>query len=227
MNLKPLFALPILLAPALCDAALTAPPISFSYAPDLALPAPLAGAIIDSPAYIYIRDFIATDLELSWNPNADPIKGYRVHVSEGLATTTAKFGADVIHPTVKVIYKVADLPTYPSKNICFRLRAFNAVGVSGFSSAVCTILSQIKSVAFYIDDPDQLNLPSAVDTTSPYSYHLPMIDMIDGAHQITTVVTFTDGDPTVLTSTTDFSIVKKLLPPVAPEGLKVDRLITW
>jgi len=227
MNLKPLFALPILLAPALCDAALTAPPISFSYAPDLSLPAPLAGATVNSGAYIYIRDFNATQVNLEWNPSPDTVTGYRIHVSEGLATSTAKFGADVIHPTVKVIYKVADLPTYPSKNICFRLRAFNTAGVSEFSSAVCTILSQIKAVSFYIDDPDQLNLPSAVDTTSPYSYHLPMIDMIDGAHQITTVVTFTDADPTVLTSTTDFSIVKKLLPPVAPEGLKVDRLITW
>ena len=62
MNLKPLFAIPLALVPALAISTPTSPPVSFSYAPDLSLPAPLAGATIDSPAYIYVRDFLSTDL---------------------------------------------------------------------------------------------------------------------------------------------------------------------
>lgn len=74
-------------------------------------------------------------LLLSWQPNPDPVGGYIVYNGPTPATTASV--VSVTSDTAAQFDAVADLGLNPGDTTCFRLRAYNADGQSGYSDAVC------------------------------------------------------------------------------------------
>ena len=100
-------------------------------------------------------------LELNWNKNSDEVDGYRIFthpITNSTPFKAVKFGPDVLNiskNTKKVKGKsivffkfteaqVAQLK--PHQGVCFRLKAFNVVGTSGFSDAVCTAKKKAPTI---------------------------------------------------------------------------------
>lgn len=76
-------------------------------------------------------------LALAWYPSEE-VDGYIVHA--GPTPTTATVKVSVV-PTASVeLDAQTDLGLNPGDNVCFRIRAFNASGVSAFSGAVCAVI---------------------------------------------------------------------------------------
>ncbi len=91
-------------------------------------------------------DGTATDVELllSWLPNPDEIFGYIVYYGPAADATVAVASVlsvtddDFDPQTPWVRYNARlDLNLDEGSNVCFRLRAYNNVGESGFSDAAC------------------------------------------------------------------------------------------
>lgn len=221
------------------------PVLSYSYSPDRSLPAPLAGAILDSTSHIYFHAPKDRDLTLSWNPNKVAVDGYNVHSGGDITVSNGKLGAPVLHDpakfvdrpvsggaigatqkAVEVVYKqsylIQNAGIRADRNICFRLTAYDRVGESGFSKGVCTILSDIASVSYYLDDPDAVALPAKTELATPYDYTLDLsaLALSDGAHTVTVVLKYTHNDPAVDSYTTEFTVAKK---PAVPSGLELVR----
>lgn len=109
---------------------------------------PVAGSA--SQVYAPLAPGAATDvvLQLSWQPNADPVAGYRVYfgTSESSATnmlsdiSTANRALNSQAPSVT--YNAGrDLGLDPGSEACFRLRAYNSTGtLSEWSQAACTTI---------------------------------------------------------------------------------------
>ena len=88
----------------------------------------------------------------------------------------------------------------------------HALAGSKLSGAVYVFVdppADVKSVAFYIDDPKRAHKPSRVDTTQPYDLRggtaaaaiaWNTVHLKDGKHRVTAVVTTTSGHKSVLTS---------------------------
>ena len=76
-------------------------------------------------------------LALAWYPS-DDVDGYIVHAGPTPSTATVKVS---VVPTASVELDVqTDLGLSPGDNVCFRIKAFNASGVSAFSGAVCAVI---------------------------------------------------------------------------------------
>lgn len=109
---------------------------------------PATGAA--SQVYTPLAPGAATDvvIQLSWQPNADPVAGYRVYfgTSESNATnmlsdiSTANRALNSQAPSVT--YNAGrDLGLDPGNQACFRLRAYNSTGtLSAWSQADCTTI---------------------------------------------------------------------------------------
>ncbi len=88
-----------------------------------------------------------TVLHLAWNPNPDAVDGYITYFGpsvstastllSNLAVTSPNF--DPQAPAVEYD-AVADLGLSAGDTVCFRLKAYNAYGTSGFSEGVCVTL---------------------------------------------------------------------------------------
>jgi hypothetical protein len=81
---------------------------------------------------------------LTWRANADPVKGYRVYFGLSPKTTlvqladfrTSNSNFPASAPRAK-FRAYEDLGLRAGEQACFRLRAYDTTGVSGFSRAVC------------------------------------------------------------------------------------------
>lgn len=103
-----------------------------------------------SPAQVYTppEPGTATDvvLQLSWQPNPDPVAGYRVYFGTTADDATAQLTDIAIanralnSQAPSVTYNAGrDLGLDPGSQACFRLRAYNSEGVlSGWSQPACT-----------------------------------------------------------------------------------------
>lgn len=232
------------------------PFLLFSYNADRTLPAPLSGAKIDADFYISVPDPNGTKLTLSWTPNTDDIEGYKV--LQGVDITVPNELPNVsndptkykVFPTlppeyntekrVWVSYWESDLATNVQRDTCFRLRSYSEnwgvagfYAESGFSEAICTTLSQVKNIAFYLDDPGMTKPPMTIETASPFdlkgtapdnsAIKFNLTDIIAGQHVLVAVINFTQGaDPKRLEA--GFEIVKK---PSAPTGVRVIQEVVW
>ena len=234
------------------------PFLLFSYKADRTLPTPLSGAKIDADFYISVPDPQGTKLTLSWNPNPDTVDGYTVYQGVDF-TTPNKLVPNILHdpanfkvfPTlppeennkerVWVSYWESDLATNVQREVCFRLKAYvdsysNGGGYaeSGYSEAVCTTLTQVKNVAFYLDDPGLTKPPLSIDTTAPYdlmgtdttentAIKFNIADITAGQHVLVAVINFTQG-ATPRRLEAGFEIIKKPLPPT---GVRVIQEVVW
>ena len=81
---------------------------------------------------------------LHWDPNADgTTDGYIVFIGNTIDTTTIEFRR-VLHNNsnkdangkIHTVFNPSEL-TNTAIDVCFRLKAYNAVGESGFSEALC------------------------------------------------------------------------------------------
>ncbi|MBK9132748.1 MAG: carbohydrate-binding protein [Gammaproteobacteria bacterium] len=92
-------------------------------------------------------DVTNTTLTLTWSPNSDSIQGYIVYFgpSENAVTTeTTNIQAfagsfDPVNPAIQYD-SWYDLGMKPGDNICFKLRAYNADGISDWSMPACTMV---------------------------------------------------------------------------------------
>ena len=86
---------------------------------------------------------VPADWTLKWNPNVDPVDGYIVFIGNTIDTTTIEFRR-VLHNDsnkdangkIHTVFNPSEL-TNTAIDVCFRLKAYNAVGESGFSEALC------------------------------------------------------------------------------------------
>lgn len=81
-----------------------------------------------------------TILNLTWNHNTDPVDYYLLYYgpSENEANQLLAYATD----TAASYLAHEDLGLLSGDQICFRLRALSAYGVSDFSAAVCTDITQ-------------------------------------------------------------------------------------
>ncbi len=79
-----------------------------------------------------------TNISLAWNANADQIDGYRIY----FGTTSASTNNMVLETnSTSALFDVqSDLMLNSGDTACFRLKAFNVIGESGFTDAVCTVI---------------------------------------------------------------------------------------
>lgn len=103
---------------------------------------------------IFSISFQVGALELRWDKNsASEVDGYRIFthpLPKDTPTEAVKFGQDVLNTSKNakkvggkqmMFVKFTDAQIKqinPDAGVCFRLKAFNTIGKSGFSSAVCT-----------------------------------------------------------------------------------------
>ena len=89
------------------------------------------------------------NVTFNWNanPTSDSIIGYRVYAGTTLATATTEIsnltanssGFNVAAPSVT--YDAwSNLGLSKGDALCFRLKAYNAAGTSGFSTGVCDVI---------------------------------------------------------------------------------------
>ncbi|HEC19338.1 MAG TPA: hypothetical protein ENI97_08335 [Gammaproteobacteria bacterium] len=91
----------------------------------------------------------AVNLKYSWNPNpaSDAIIGYRVYTGPTLATATTEIANPVVGssgfnaaaPSVS-FDAWNDLGLNKGDTVCFQLKAYNAVGTSGYSTGICDVI---------------------------------------------------------------------------------------
>jgi hypothetical protein len=75
-------------------------------------------------------------LNVSWAPSTGSVLGYYVY-NGPTASTATTFAATVASPYTNYTTTAKDLNLQTGTQVCFRVKAFNSVGVSGYSSAVC------------------------------------------------------------------------------------------
>jgi hypothetical protein len=81
----------------------------------------------------------AVILKLSWDANTDQVNGYRVYSGSTKATADTLISGDIT-ATTATFNAAKDLSLSTGDSVCFRLKAFNNVGESGFSAGVCTTI---------------------------------------------------------------------------------------
>ena len=112
--------------------------------------------------------------------------------------------------------------------MCFRLKAYNFVGTSGYSKAICTNKSAISDVVFYMDDPQMSGAPLHRESIAPWDMMGENPDSIahpfdasklePGQHTITAIVNYTEG-PASNKQEATFTVRKKS--PALPTNLRV------
>lgn len=75
-------------------------------------------------------------LSLSWNASTGNTLGYYVYYG-ATASTVVNFASQVPSSAAKFTALASDLNLRDGEQVCFRVRAYNTVGVSQFSEAVC------------------------------------------------------------------------------------------
>lgn len=78
-------------------------------------------------------------LSVSWNAGAGSALGYYVYYG-ATASTAINFASHVPGASTTYTTSSKDLNLQTGEQVCFRVRAYNTVGVSAFSSAVCRIV---------------------------------------------------------------------------------------
>lgn len=109
-------------------------------------------SVSGSPSQVYTppEPGTATDvvLQLSWQPNTDPVAGYRVYFGATADSATnqlsdlATANRALSSQAPSVTYNAGrDLGLNPGSQACFRLRAYNADGVlSDWSQPTCAAI---------------------------------------------------------------------------------------
>lgn len=83
------------------------------------------------------------DLNVTWDPNADSVSGYRVYGGPDAASATTLLRditlGSLVNPSLPatVFSATSDLSLSWGENYCFVVRAYNAIGVSAQSTAKC------------------------------------------------------------------------------------------
>jgi len=110
----------------------------------------LAGIVI---VLVSVASSNAATIALEWNKNLDPVDGYTLHKGPtGTTTTNTTFKdiknipANIRNGKMFIEFGDAELGLSTGDPICFRLKAYNIVGSSGLSKAVCTVKKSIPSI---------------------------------------------------------------------------------
>ena len=204
---------------------------------------PLDKANIQGIIWVRFPSVKDNSFKLSWLPNTDNnTEGYRLFQGITETEATTKIGQDIIHdpnnlktninhpdnkPAFVKTVLVKDLTLDATLKTCFRLKAYNVIGESGFSEALCTTVRQIESVSFYLDDPNLSGAPKQVEKTVPYDFTnaagFDTSTIAPGAHTLTAAVKY-KNIPAIVKYTAGFSTVKKSL---SPKGLAVQQILTY
>jgi hypothetical protein len=75
-------------------------------------------------------------LNVSWLASPGSVIGYYVYYG-ATASTASTFASTVTGPSTTYSTSAKDLNLQTGSQVCFRVKAYNTVGVSGYSSAVC------------------------------------------------------------------------------------------
>jgi hypothetical protein len=79
------------------------------------------------------------NLKLTWSPSTGGILGYYVYYGT-TASTASTFASTVQGTSTSFTTSAKDLNLQTGAQVCFRVRAYNTVGVSAFSAASCDII---------------------------------------------------------------------------------------
>jgi hypothetical protein len=93
-----------------------------------------------------------TTLTLTWQPGAETLDGYMVAYGPTPDTATQQIsdikafsgGFDFTAPSLQYS-SWYDLGLHPGDNVCFKVRAYNADGLSDWSAAVCSVIPQTSA----------------------------------------------------------------------------------
>jgi len=95
------------------------------------------------------RCAVSTLMSVSWDQNTDNILGYELYFAKSNVATDAVYllesvaiSSDGFEPSSpSVVYDAwNDLGLYKGDSVCFRVKAYNIVGSSGYSPGVCSTL---------------------------------------------------------------------------------------
>jgi hypothetical protein len=78
-------------------------------------------------------------LSVSWSASSGGVLGYYVYYG-ATSSTVSTFASTVPGTSTTYTTLANDLNLQTGAQVCFRVRAYNTVGVSAFSSAVCKIV---------------------------------------------------------------------------------------
>jgi hypothetical protein len=190
------------------------PVISFSLNADGSQPKTLQGDTLDGMAYLSLPEFKGENLTLRWNANkGGNVDGYIVF--QGTTPENVQpFGELVPHNDSDVIaasWPDSEFTLDDTLKACFRLKAYNQTGESGYSDSVCTVINRVESITFYIDGTRAAVTPLDTFTLS------------DGQHSVEVRVKFKQQDK-ILKVGGAFTTVKKLTP---PGGVVVESELVW
>lgn len=177
----------------------------------------LQGATIDTNRYVYVPALSSSLVKLQWNKNIDKVDGYLVYFGNDI--TTPDEIRDVPNPTADVDvvteFTIASLNLSVGQKGCFRLTAYNDVGRSGYSKAVCTTHTLITAITYSIDGVELAN-----KTTDPKGFSFKIAGLSLGTHTMTAVIT--NSDSSQETRTAVFTISAQL--PDTPQGVTVIKI---
>ncbi len=228
-----------------------APVAKFSIFPDKAMQAGLDGATVEQNIYVFIPALKLSQWTLSWDPNEDTPDGYRAYYAPSITSPTVKFGPEILHddPANRmkresiigsgvfdeeaVFYKFlsSDIGVSPGDKVCYRLKAYNSGGESGFSEAICAVDPIVSDVAFYLDDPTMSGAPFHRESVAPWDLMgdnagipipFDVSTLAIGDHTLTSVVNYTAGVISAKEEAT-FTVVKKL--PQLPIGMRIEIIM--
>lgn len=234
----------------LIERAEAAPPqAKFSVSPDKSIQAPLDGATVEDPIYVFVPGLLLNQWEFTWNKNPDEVDGYRIFKRPPLADgglPVERLGPDILSipanmkktESIKgsgvfdkdsVFYNVPnlDLNLPPGSDVCFGVKAYTSAGESGFSNAVCLVTADITDIVFYLDDPTMSGAPFHRESSAPWD----LLGDNAGIPIALDVSTLTPGDHVLTTivnytegapsakQEATFTVVKKL--PHIPTGLVI------
>jgi len=177
---------------------------------------------------------------LSWHQNPDRVDGYTVHVGDDISTPILfKTVLDEEKNWCKGItckrpikyteegriyifseFSETELNWDKSRTKCFRLRAFNGIGISGYSDSICGDNHPINNVAYYINDIFLAGSPFFRVEKAPWYFKGKLIP---DDYTITSLVTFVTGGWEPLKFNTSF-LVKEPIRPNAPVNFRSTRI---
>ena len=178
---------------------------------DCSSPMELNNGNIIGTICLYYLEPIHQILGLHWNQNLDSVDSYPVYMGNEITVSLGEV-RDVLddpinyqkdkdgilkNPTiVGTTFTDKELGWVKDEQRCFRLRARVNYGngrgsvESGYSEAVCTINSSIKTIVYYLDDITMKGAPVYKSTAAPWEF---VGNIPPGEHTLLAVANFTGG----------------------------------
>ena len=102
----------------------------------------VGAALLVLTATAWPADALAAQLQLTWTDNSTNENGFAIERATGTTGTFAQVGTTAATLTAYSDSGLADATTY-----CYRVRAFNAAGYSGYSNVACGTTGQTVALA--------------------------------------------------------------------------------